>query len=234
MDLIRFLSTRKPAAPDSGAPTKMIVGLGNPGPEYARNRHNIGFQVADLFAGQHGLSFDKFQKRARVAIGPVKLASWGGKVLLAKPMTYMNLSGEAVGALAAFYKIAPVDILVVSDDLDLPPGKLRLRVGGSAGGQKGVKSISQHLHTEDFPRLRIGIGRPGGLGSSAPPGMDPADYVLQNFTVAEEAEMAFVRPRAADAIETWLAEGIAAAMNQFNADERSRSVPVGPKTNNER
>ena len=96
--------------------------------------------------------------------------------------------------MAAFYKIAPADILVISDDLDLPPGKLRLRADGSAGGQKGVKSIAQHLHTEDFPRLRVGIGRPGGQGSSAPPGMDPADYVLQNFTMAEEAEMAFVRP----------------------------------------
>ena len=132
--------------------------------------------------------------------------------------------------MAAFYKIAPADILVISDDLDLPPGKLRLRADGSAGGQKGVKSIAQHLHTESFPRLRVGIGRPGGQGSSAPPGMDPADYVLQNFTMAEEAEMAFVRPRAADAIETWLAEGIAAAMNQFNSDEGRRTKDEGRKT----
>ncbi len=198
----------------------MIVGLGNPGPEYAANRHNIGFQVVDLFAARHGLTLDKFQKRARIGIGTVRLmgaeGTWSGKIVLAKPMTYMNLSGEAVGQLAAFYKIAAADILVVSDDLDLPPGKLRLRTGGSAGGQKGVKSISQHLHTEDFPRLRVGIGRPGGQGSSAPPGMDPADYVLQNFTAAEEVEMALVRQRAADAIAAWLAEGITAAMNQFN------------------
>jgi PTH1 family peptidyl-tRNA hydrolase len=219
MDLTRFLSAHKHAAPDSGAPAKMIVGLGNPGPEYARNRHNIGFQVVDLFAGRHGLMLDRFQKRARTAIGTVRLPGGNVKVLLAKPMTFMNVSGEAVGALAAFYRIVPADILVVSDDLDLPPGKLRLRAGGGAGGQKGVKSIIQHLRTEDFPRLRVGIGRPGGQGSSAPPGMDPADYVLQNFTAAEEAEMAFVRPRAAEAIEVWLAEGITAAMNQFNADE---------------
>ena len=193
MDLTRFLSNRKPAASDSGAPAKMIVGLGNPGPEYARNRHNIGFQVVDLFAGRHALTLDKFQKRARLGIGTVKLPGGNVKVLLAKPMTYMNLSGEAVGALAAFYKIVPADILVISDDLDLPPGKLRLRADGSAGGQKGVKSIAQHLHTEIFPRLRVGIGRPGGQGSSAPPGMDPAAYVLQNFTAAEETEMAFLR-----------------------------------------
>jgi PTH1 family peptidyl-tRNA hydrolase len=217
MDLIQYLSARKAPAPDTGAPARMIVGLGNPGPEYARNRHNIGFQVVDLFAGRHGLALDKFQKRARLGSGPVKVTGGSIKVLLAKPMTYMNASGEAVGQLAAFYKVAPADILVISDDLDLPPGKLRLRAGGSAGGQKGVKSIIQHLHTEDFPRLRVGIGRPGGQGSGAPPGMDPAAYVLQNFTAAEETEMAFVRLRAADAIETWLAEGIAAAMNRFNA-----------------
>lgn len=206
----------------------MIVGLGNPGPEYARHRHNIGFQVVDLFAQRHGLVFDKFQKRARLAIGQVTLkgltsavaSGWQDRVLLAKPMTYMNLSGEAVGALAAFYKIAPADILVIHDDLDLPPGKLRLRASGSAGGQKGVKSIIQHLHTEAFARLRIGISRPGGVGSSAPPGMDPADYVLQPFTAEQETEMGFVRDRAVEAIETWLAQGIEAAMNRFNPDEK--------------
>ena len=221
MDLIRFLSTRKAPAPDTGVPVKMIVGLGNPGSDYARSRHNIGFQVIDVFAGRHGFSFDKLQKRARVAIGPVKLMSWGGRVLLAKPMTYMNLSGEAVGALAAFYKITPADILVVSDDLDLPSGKLRLRIDGSGGGQKGVRSIIQHLHTEAFPRLRIGIGRPGAVGIrgvSAPSGMDPAVYVLQHFTAVEETEMVFARARAADAIEVWLVEGIAAAMNRFNVN----------------
>jgi len=217
MDVIRFLTSRREQMTGPGTPVKMIVGLGNPGPEYARNRHNIGFQVVDLFAGRCGLSFDRFQKRARMAIGQVALGNgWSGKIILAKPMTYMNLSGEAVGALAAFYKIAPADILVVSDDLDLPPGRLRLRPGGSAGGQKGIKSIIQHLHTEAFPRLRVGVGRPGGQGSVAPPGMDPADYLLQNFTPGEEAELAFVRPRAADAIEVWLSEGIEAAMNRYN------------------
>ena len=220
MKAFSLLSFRRGQTDEPGAPARMIVELGNPGPEHAANRHNIGFQVVELFAGRHGLPFDKFQKRARLAIGPVRLANgWSGKIVLAKPLTYMNLSGEAVGALAAFYKIAPADILVVSDDLDLPPGRLRLRPGGSAGGQKGVKSIIQHLHTEAFPRLRIGIGRPGGPGSGAAPGMDPAAYVLQNFTAAQEAELAFVRPRAADAIETWLAQGIEAAMNGFNAKE---------------
>jgi PTH1 family peptidyl-tRNA hydrolase len=203
----------------------MIVGLGNPGPEYARNRHNVGFQVIDLFAGRHGLVFDKFQKQARVALGRVALTNgWAGRVLLAKPMTFMNLSGEAVAALAAFYKIAPVDILVISDDLDLPAGKLRLRAEGGAGGQKGIKSTIQHLHTEAFPRLRIGIGRPPGQ-------MDAADYVLQNFSAAEEQEMAFLRPKAADAIEAWLAQGIAAAMNLFNqAGDGGRKTTETPSS----
>lgn len=196
----------------SGQPTaKMIVGLGNPGPEYARTRHNVGFQVVDLFAERHGLKFDKVQKRARVALGQVNLASgWSGRVLLVKPLTFMNASGEAVGPLVKFYKVPLADMLVVFDDLDLPIGRLRLRPDGGSSGQKGVKSIIQHLGSEAFPRLRIGIGRPPGQ-------MDPADYVLQPFAAEQEAEMTFVRIRAADAIETWLAQGIVAAMNQFNA-----------------
>lgn len=218
---------------------KMIVGLGNPGPEYARHRHNIGFQVLDLFAERHGLAFDKFQKRARLAIGPVTInvpastsalastlasaSTWHGRIVLAKPMTYMNASGEAVAALASFYKIAPADILVVHDDLDLPLGRIRLRPGGSAGGQKGVASIIARLGTDGFHRLRIGISRPGAPGSDAPPSMDPADYVLRPFSADQEAEMVFVRQRAADAIETWLALGIEAAMNRFNSDERRKT-----------
>lgn len=189
----------------------MIVGLGNPGPEYARNRHNVGFQVVELFAERHGLTFDKAQKRARVALGQINLANgWSGRVLLVKPLTFMNASGEAVGPLARFYKVASADILVIFDDLDLPIGRLRLRPDGGSSGQKGVKSIIQSLGSEAFPRLRVGIGRPPGQ-------MDPAEYVLQNFSAAQEEEMAFVRSKAADAIETWLAQGIIAAMNQFNA-----------------
>ncbi len=188
----------------------MIVGLGNPGPEYARSRHNVGFQVVDLLAERHRLVFDRYQKRARLALGRVEPAGGAAlKVVLAKPLTYMNASGEAVGQLAAFYKIAPADILVVFDDLDLPLGKLRLRPDGGSGGQKGLESIIKALGTEGFPRLRVGIGRPPGQ-------MDPAEYVLQPFSTDQEKEMAFVRPRAAEAIECWLAQGIEAAMNQFN------------------
>ncbi len=207
-----------PQASTTGAPVAMIVGLGNPGPEYARHRHNIGFQVVDLFAERHGLEFDKFQKRALLAIGKVSLKNgWSGRLLVAKPMTYMNASGEAVGPLAAFYKISPGSILVVHDDLDLPLGRLRLRPNGSPGGQKGVASITKALGTDAFCRAKIGISRPGGQNSGAPPAMDPADYVLQPFTSEQENEMSLARVRAVDAIEVWLSEGIEAAMNTFNA-----------------
>lgn len=196
----------------------MIVGLGNPGPEYARHRHNVGFQIVDLFAERHGLQFDKFQKRGRLAVGKVTLrGGWSGRALLAKPMTYMNASGEAVGPLAAFYKVAPSSILIVHDDLDLPLGRLRLRPDGSPGGQKGVASIIKALGTDAFCRLRVGISRPGGPNSGVSPAMDPADYVLQPFSGEQEKEMSLARVRAVDAIEVWLAEGIEAAMNAFNA-----------------
>ncbi len=151
MDL-SFLRAIRETTPTSAIPTKMIVGLGNPGPEYARSRHNVGFQMIDLFAARHRLIFDKAQKRARVTQGPVTLTGWRGRVLLAKPITYMNASGEAVGPLAKFYKVAPADILVVFDDLDLPVGRLRLRPDGGSSGQKGVKSIIQALGTEAFSR----------------------------------------------------------------------------------
>lgn len=208
----------RPLDAPASAPQAMIVGLGNPGPEYARHRHNIGFQIVELLAQRHDLAFDKFQKRARLAIGVITLGNgWRGKVLLAKPMTYMNASGEAVGQLAAFYKIAPAAILVVHDDLDLPLGRIRLRPGGSAGGQKGVASTIKALGSADFHRLRVGISRPGAANSDAPPGMEPADYVLQPFSAGQEQEMVFARQRAVEALETWLARGIEAAMNQFNA-----------------
>ncbi len=201
---------RRPAPREEPGEFKMVVGLGNPGPEHARNRHNIGFQVVELFAARHGLEFDRMQKRARLALGRVTLDGRAERVLLAKPLTFMNVSGEAVGPLASFYKVPPARILVVCDDLDLPVGRLRLRASGGSGGQKGMKSIIQHLGTEETARLRVGIGRPPGR-------MDPADYVLQNFSREQEEEMAIARVRAADAIETWLAGGIEAAMNQYNA-----------------
>ena len=204
-----WLRRRSVSAVDE-TPRKMIVGLGNPGPDYTRTRHNVGFQTVDLLAERHGLSFDRFQRRARLGIGALDLRDDVAKrVVLAKPMTYMNASGESVGALATFYKIAPKDVLVVYDDLDLPVGKVRLRPGGGSGGQKGLASIIKAIGTEEFPRLRVGIGRPPGQ-------MDPTDYVLKKFSAEQEKEMVLTRARAVDAIETWLAQGIEAAMNQYN------------------
>ncbi len=191
--------------------TRIIVGLGNPGKEYERNRHNVGFQVVDLLAEKHGLEFDRRRFRAMLTKGRIL----GHDVILAKPLTFMNQSGESVGPLAHFYKIPPEQLLVVTDDLDIPQGRIRLRPRGGSGGHNGLKSIIQHLGTQEFHRLRIGIGRPPG-------NMDPADYVLQDFTPEEEAVMAEVRERAVAAIETWLEEGMEAAMNRFNVRRQER------------
>ena len=187
----------------------MIVGLGNPGPQYSRNRHNVGFQVLELFAGRHRIAVDRMQQRALTGSGVVARAGARQKVLLVKPLTYMNASGEAVAPLARFFRIEPEEMIVVHDDLDLASGKLRLRKEGSSGGQNGIRSIIDRLGTQDFARIKMGIGRPPGR-------MDPADYVLQNFTADEEAVFGPLRERAVDAIECWLFEGIEAAMNRFN------------------
>jgi PTH1 family peptidyl-tRNA hydrolase len=184
----------------------LIVGLGNPGSEYAAHRHNIGFWVVDAMARAHGLPFS----RRRGTSSLVAEGSIGdGQVVLAKPQTFMNLSGKAVGRLSQSYQIAPAQILVVYDDLDLQLGRLRIRPEGSAGGHRGMRSIIERLGTQAFPRLRVGIDRPPGK-------MDPAEYVLQPFSeqelvVAREAVKAAVM-----AIECWLAAGIEAAMGRFN------------------
>jgi PTH1 family peptidyl-tRNA hydrolase len=194
---------------------KMIVGLGNPGSRYSQNRHNIGFQCVDFLAHRHSLDLGRVQQRAIVGDGWISRpsqppgSSTRAKVLLVKPMTYMNASGEAVAPLARFYQIDPADIIVVHDDLDLDSGKLRLRRGGSSGGQNGIKSIAQHLGTQEFPRIKVGIGRPPGR-------MDPAAYVLQDFSRNEEEAFTPLRAKVCDALECWLFSGIEAAMNQFN------------------
>lgn len=184
----------------------LIVGLGNPGARYARNRHNIGFQIVELLAARHQLSFARGQGKALVAQGAIG----GQRLMLAKPQGYMNTSGEAVRALMAFYKIERERLIVVSDDLDLPFGRLRLRPDGGAGGQNGVRSIIQLLGSDLFARLRVGIGRPPGR-------MDPAAYVLQDFSAEQEGEMAILRQEAADALELWLREGIVPAMDRYNS-----------------
>ena len=183
----------------------LIAGLGNPGPQYAANRHNIGFRCLDRLAAEHGLTFDRRQKRALTARGVIA----GREVLLVKPQTFMNESGRAVVPLARFYKVPPARLLVVYDDLDLPPGTLRLRPSGGSGGHRGMRSIIAQLGSQEFPRLRIGIGRPPGR-------MDPAAYVLQDFAPEEWPLMEETLARAIAAIEVWLTEGLDAAMSRYN------------------
>ncbi len=196
----------------------LIVGLGNPGVRYANTRHNIGFRCVDALAERHGLSFAKQQGKALIASGTIA----GRPVLLAKPQTYMNASGESVSALASFYKIAPDRILVIFDDLDLPVGTLRMRKSGGAGGQKGMKSIIEKLGTQEFSRLRFGIGRPPGR-------MDPADYVLLPFRDNDESILvAEAIDRAVQAVHTWLAEGIDIAMNQCNGSTNRADAQPAP------
>lgn len=183
----------------------VIAGLGNPGPEYAHSRHNVGWRVADRLAAMYGLQFDKLQHKARVASGAVD----GQRVILVRPLTYMNLSGEAVGPILRFYK-APLDhLLVVYDEMDIPHGTLRLRPEGGPGGHGGMKSIIAAVGSQAFARLRVGVGRP-------PAGWDPADFVLASWTRAEEAELPTLVDRAAQAADTWLHDGILTAMNRFN------------------
>jgi len=184
---------------------KLIVGLGNPGPRYANNRHNVGFQCLDRLAQAHGLAFQRRENKALLARGQIA----GVEVILAKPQTYVNLSGQAVERLARSYQVPLEDILVIYDDMDLPLGRIRLRPGGGAGGHKGVRSIIEHLGSRDFPRLRVGIGRPPGR-------MDPVDYVLGDFTPEERPVIEEVYERAIAAVECWLREGIVAAMNRYN------------------
>jgi PTH1 family peptidyl-tRNA hydrolase len=192
---------------------KLIVGLGNPGKTYAHNRHNVGFRCLNYLAKLHSIPVKKHQCRSQVGIGKIA----GIEVLLAKPKTFVNLSGEAVGRLAQKYKIAVNDLIVIYDDLDLPLGKLRLRAGGSAGGHKGINSIISALGSKDFPRIKVGIGRPTKEDGTAITDEDViVGYVLSNFTPQEEAAIKPTIVTAAEAIHCILTEGIVAAMNKFN------------------
>jgi peptidyl-tRNA hydrolase, PTH1 family len=184
----------------------LIVGLGNPGPEYAGNRHNAGFLVADVLADRAGARFKRDRSRAHVAAARLD----GTPVVLAKPMTYMNLSGGPVAALRAFYKVPTDRIVVVHDELDIPFGSIRLKLGGGDNGHNGLRSVTSALGTRDYYRVRVGIGRPPGR-------MDPADFVLHDFAKAERAELPGVLSTAADAVQALLARGLAAAQNEFHA-----------------
>lgn len=189
---------------------KLVAGLGNPGARYQRTRHNVGFEVlAELAQRWHAASP---QRQFQADIIEARFSD--EKILLVAPQTLMNLSGNAVGQLVKFYQIPLADVLVVCDDMNLPLGRLRFRAQGSAGGQKGLKHIIEVLTSEAIPRLRIGIGRPPGQ-------MDPADYVLSRFRPEEIADHDDAIHRAALGVETWITQGIAAAMNEFNGDDQA-------------
>jgi peptidyl-tRNA hydrolase, PTH1 family len=197
---------RWPRKPGGDTERWLIVGLGNPGPEYAGNRHNCGFMVADLLAGRIAAAFKRDRSRARVAAGQLA----GFPVTLAKPQTFMNLSGGPVAALARFYKIPTERIVVVHDELDLPFGTIRLKRGGGDNGHNGLRSVTAALTTRDYLRVRVGIGRPPGR-------MDPADFVLHDFSAAERKVLPGILERSADAVEAVLKRGLAAAQNEFHA-----------------
>ena len=184
----------------------LIAGLGNPGPKYAANRHNVGFRCLENLASAYHLRFDRQQKRARVALGIIQ----GRRVVLAQPQTFMNESGRAVVPLARFYQVPPHRLLVVYDDLDLPPWTVRMRPEGGSGGHKGMRSIIEQLGDQGFPRLRIGIGRPPGR-------MEAVDYVLRDFSAEEALQLEEMLDRAVAAIETWLVQGIDMAMSRHNS-----------------
>src|SRR5687768_6051829 len=188
-------------------PLWLVVGLGNPGPTYAGNRHNVGFMVLDLLAERAGGRFKAHKGRADVVEGRLV----GERAVLAKPKTYMNLSGGPVASLRDFFKVPTDRIVVVHDELDIPYGTLRLKLGGGDNGHNGLRSITSSIGSKDYLRVRVGVGRPPGR-------QDPADFVLKDFSAAEKKDLGFHVDRAADAVEALLTGPLDAAQNTFHVD----------------
>lgn len=186
----------------------LVVGLGNPGREYAGNRHNVGFMVADLLASRVGGKFGR-SKRAHADVAEGRLSLGGPKLVLVKPLTYMNLSGAPVVSLAQFFKVPVENVIAVHDELDVPFGQLRVKRGGGEGGHNGLRSMSKSLSSKEYARVRFGIGRPPGR-------QDPADYVLSDFSGAERKELEFLVDRAADVVEAVVLEGVEWAQNKYH------------------
>jgi PTH1 family peptidyl-tRNA hydrolase len=186
----------------------LVVGLGNPGPAYRGNRHNVGFLVLDVLAGRLGARFKAHKGRADVVEGRLGPPP-SPRVVLAKPKSYMNLSGGPVASLRDFFKTPVEQIVVVHDELDLPYGSLRLKRGGGDNGHNGLRSVTQSLGSREYLRVRFGIGRPPGR-------MDPADYVLRDFSAVERKDLEFHVDRAADAVEALVLDGLEAAQNRYN------------------
>ena len=189
---------------------KLIVGLGNPGDHYSTTRHNIGFQSVDRFAGEHGITLRQKRFNALVGNGLVS----GHRVLLAKPLTFMNRSGEAVRALASYYELTPDSILALHDDMDIAFGQLRVKTQGGSAGHRGIASLIEHLGDDAFVRLRIGIGKP-------PPAIDPSDFVLQRYNSEELKQLPLIIASACECIMLILTRGPGAAMNAYHGSEKS-------------
>jgi peptidyl-tRNA hydrolase, PTH1 family len=185
----------------------LIAGLGNPGAEYAHNRHNVGQMVLDELAARVGGSFKSSKSRAQVLEG--RLGIGGPRVVLAKPLSYMNVSGGPVSALAKFYDIMPGHIIAVHDEIDIPFNTVKIKIGGGEGGHNGLRDSSKALATKDYLRVRVGVGRPPGR-------MDTADYVLRDFSSTEKKELPFLLDSAADAVEVLIRNGLLAAQQQFH------------------
>jgi peptidyl-tRNA hydrolase, PTH1 family len=191
---------------DADDGTWLVIGLGNPGSEYERTRHNAGYFVVDLLADRLGVRLRSHKARADAA----QTRLGGASVVLARPRTFMNVSGPPVGALRSFFKVDPARIIVVHDELDIPFGAVRLKRGGGDNGHNGLRSITASLGTREYLRVRFGIGRPPGR-------MDPADFVLRDFATAERKELPVLVDRAADAVEALVADGLEATQNTFHA-----------------
>jgi PTH1 family peptidyl-tRNA hydrolase len=189
-------------------PLYLVIGLGNPGRQYKKNRHNIGFMLVDRLADKTGAIYSKVESKALIT----KTAYQGHSMILAKPQAFMNLSGQPVSSLIRFYKIPIENLIVIYDDIDLPFGYLRLRKEGGTGGHKGMQSIIERLGSQSFPRLRIGIGRPPGVRQAA-------SYVLKEFTKTEMVELPTIIDQGVDAILCSITHGIEEAMTQFNRNE---------------
>jgi PTH1 family peptidyl-tRNA hydrolase len=186
----------------------LVVGLGNPGKEYAGNRHNVGFMVADLLASRVGAKFGR-NRRAHADVAEGRLGFGGPKLILMKPLTYMNLAGAPVAQLTQFFKVPVENVVAVHDELDVPFGEIRVKRGGGEGGHNGLRSMTKSLATKDYARIRFGISRPPGR-------QDPADYVLSDFTGAERKELNFLVDRAADMVEAVVLEGVEWAQNKYH------------------
>jgi len=191
---------------------RLIVGLGNPGRTFAQNRHNVGFICISYFARQHHIRFDRKQSQARIGSGKIA----GDKIILAKPQTYMNQSGESVSLLVKRFAIDLADLVVIHDDLDLLLGKIRIRKGSGSGGHKGVDSIITQIGSQDFIHLRVGIGRPVVTENREPSEEDIISYLLSDFTPQEKEVITKALPQVSQAILCLISEGLTAAMNRFN------------------